>query len=155
MEELDEIDIKILRTLQKNAKLTTKELAQAVNLSPSPVFERQKRLERMGYIRKYVAVVDPQKLGNGLLVLCNIRLKQHNREYGQQFMDAMKGLEEITECYNVSGDYDFMVKIFVRDMHHYQDFVLNTLGAIDCVGALHSIFVLGEVKTSGVVPIWK
>lgn len=77
MEELDETDKRILRILQKDSKLTTKELAAKVNLSPTPVFERQRRLEREGYIEKYVAVVNPHRVGNGLIVLCNIRLKQH------------------------------------------------------------------------------
>ena len=80
MEILDRTDILILRELQKNANLTTKELAAKVNLSPSPVFERQKRLEREGYIRKYVAVVDPIKTGNGIMVLCNVRLKHHSEK---------------------------------------------------------------------------
>ena len=153
MEELDKIDIEILRILQRNANLTTKELATMVNLSPSPVFERQKRLEREGYIEKYVAVVNPHKVGNGFIVLCNIRLKQHNREYGNQFMEAISRIEEVTECYNTSGDYDFMMKIYVKDMQHYQDFVLNTLGVIDCIGSLHSIFVIGEVKNACAVPV--
>lgn len=153
MEKLDKTDIKILRTLQKNGKLTTKELAAEVNLSPSPVFERQKRLEREGYIEKYVAVLNPRLLGNSIIVLCNIGLKQHNKEYGHQFMEAISHLEEVSEFYNTSGDYDFMMKIHVRDMQHYQDFVLNTLGVIECIGSLHSIFVIGEVKNSRAIPI--
>jgi len=153
-EELDETDIRILRTLQANSKLTTKELANAVNLSPSPVFERMKRLEREGYIERYVAVINPKKVGNSFIVLCNIRLKQHNREYGKQFMEAIRKIDEVTECYNTSGDYDFMMKIYARDMEHYQDFVLNTLGVIDSIGSLHSIFVIGEVKNSHGVPVF-
>lgn len=153
MDKLDKIDRNILKTLQRDAHLTTKELAAAVNLSPSPVFERQKRLEREGYIQKYVAVVDAKKVGNGFIVLCNIRLKQHSKDNGRQFMAAINELEEVTECYNTSGDYDFMMKLYVRDMAHYQDFVLNTLGEIECIGSLHSIFVIGEVKNSHAVPI--
>lgn len=153
MEKLDSIDIKILRALQKNAKLTTKELAAAVNLSPSPTFERQKRLEREGYIERYVAVVSPEKIGNGFIVLCNIRLKKHGKEIGQEFMQAVQDIEEVTECYNTSGDYDFLMKVYVRDMAHYQDFVLNTLGVIDSIGQLHSIFVIGEVKHSHGIPL--
>ncbi len=154
MQQLDETDIKILKSLQRNAKLTTKELAEIVNLSPTPVFERQKRLEREGYIKNYVAVVDPKKAGNGFIVLCNIRLKQHNKDYGLQFMKAIEEIDEITDCYNTSGDYDFMIKIYVRDMDHYQDFVLNTLGVIDSIGSLHSIFVIGEIKNSHCVPVY-
>ena len=88
-EHLDNIDILILRELQKDAKLTTKELAAKVNLSPSPVFERQKRLEREGYIKRYIAVVDPIKTGNGIMVLCNVRLKHHNKEFSRQFTSVI------------------------------------------------------------------
>lgn len=155
MQGLDSIDIMILKTLQEDAKLTTKELAQVVGLSASPVFERLKRLERRGYIRKYVAVLDANKVGNGIIVMCNIRLKQHGREYADQFMEAIRGLDEVAECYNTSGDYDFLIKIYVRDMQHYQDFVLHTLGRMECVGSLHSVFVIGEVKCTNAVPLPK
>ena len=153
MEILDRTDILILRELQKDAKLTTKELAAKVNLSPSPTFERQKRLEREGYIRKYVAVVDPIKVGNGIMVLCNVRLKHHSKEFSRQFISVISGLEEVVECFNTSGEYDYMLKIYARDMRHYQEFILGTLGDLDCIGSLHSIFVIGEVKNSLVVPI--
>ena len=153
MEILDRTDILILRELQKDAKLTTKELAAKVNLSPSPTFERQKRLEREGYIKRYVAVVDPIKVGNGIMVLCNVRLKHHSKEFSRQFTSVISGLEEVVECFNTSGEYDYMLKIYARDMRHYQEFILGTLGDLDCIGSLHSIFVIGEVKNSLVVPI--
>lgn len=152
-EKLDATDIRILRALQQNARLTVKELAARVNLSPSPTFERQKRLEREGYIQRYVAVADHHKLGNHVIVLCNIRLKQHTHELIQQFMDTVQGIEQITECYNTSGDFDFQIKVFARDMKAYQDFMLNTLGNIDCIGSLHSVFVIGEIKDSHVIPV--
>ena len=153
METLDRTDILILRELQKDAKLTTKELAAKVNLSPSPTFERQKRLEREGYIRKYVAVVDPVKVGNGIMVLCNVRLKHHSKEFSRQFTSVIAGIDEVVECFNTSGEYDYLLKIYARDMRHYQEFVLGTLGDLDCIGSLHSIFVIGEVKNSLCVPI--
>ncbi len=153
MEKLDAIDIKILQELQCNSKLTTKELAEAVHLSASPTFERQKRLEREGYIKKYVAVVDPDKVGNGMIVLCNIRLKQHGKEYAKEFADAVQQMQEVTECYNTSGDFDYLIKVFVRDMHHYQEFVLNRLGEIKSIGSVHSVFVIGAVKELHSVPV--
>ena len=139
--------------IMQNAKLTTKELAEAVHLSASPTFERQKRLEREGYIKKYVAVVDPDMVGNGMLVLCNIRLKQHGKEYAREFVDAVKQMEEVTECFNTSGDFDFWIKVFVRNMHHYQDFVLNRLGEMESIGSVHSVFVIGTVKNVHAVPV--
>ena len=152
-EVLDRTDILILRELQKDAKLTTKELAAKVNLSPSPTFERQKRLEREGYIQRYVAVVDPIKVGNGIMVLCNVRLKHHSKEFSRQFTSVITGIDEVVECFNTSGEYDYMLKIYARDMRHYQDFILGTLGDLDCIGSLHSIFVIGEVKNTLSVPI--
>ena len=152
-EVLDRTDILILRELQKDANLTTKELAAKVNLSPSPTFERQKRLEREGYIQRYVAVVDPIKVGNGIMVLCNVRLKHHSKEFSRQFTSVIAGIDEVVECFNTSGEYDYMLKIYARDMRHYQDFILGTLGDLDCIGSLHSIFVIGEVKNTLAVPI--
>ena len=153
MEILDRTDILILRELQKDAKLTTKELAAKVNLSASPTFERQKRLERDGYIRKYVAVVDPVKTGNGIMVLCNVRLKHHSKEFSRQFTSVIADIDEVVECFNTSGDYDYQLKIYARSMQDYQNFVLGTLGDLDCIGSLHSIFVIGEVKNTQSVPV--
>lgn len=152
-ENLDETDRKILRILQRNSDLTVKELAAKLHLSTSPAFERQKRLERDGYIERYMAVVNPHKVGNGIMVLCNIRLKQHSQELIQEFMNVVQNLEEITECYNTSGDYDFLIKVYAHDMKSYQQFMLNTLGTINCIGSLHSIFVIDETKNTHGVPI--
>lgn len=153
MEILDRTDILILRELQKDAKLTTKELAARVNLSPSPVFERQKRLEKEGYIKKYVAVIDPIKAGNGIMVLCNVRLKQHSKELSRQFTSVIADIEEVVECFNTSGEYDYQLKIYARSMLDYQNLVLGTLGDLECIGSLHSIFVIGEVKNTLSIPV--
>ncbi|MBO1364256.1 Lrp/AsnC family transcriptional regulator [Prevotella sp. A2931] len=152
-ERLDDIDIKILRQLQHDAHLTVKELAARVHLSPSPTFERQKRLEREGYIERYMAIVNPKKVGNGIIVLCNIRLKQHSQTLIQEFMDAVQNIQEITECYNTSGDFDFLIKVYAHDMKAYQQFMLNTLGCMECIGSLHSVFVIGEIKNTHAVPV--
>ena len=152
-ENLDDTDRKILRVLQRNSDLTVKELAAKLHLSTSPTFERQKRLERDGYIERYMAVLNPRKVGNGIMVLCNIRLKQHSQELIQEFMNVVQNLEEITECYNTSGDYDFLIKVYAHDMKSYQQFMLNTLGTINCIGSLHSIFVIDETKNTHGVPI--
>ena len=145
-ETLDRTDLQILKTLQNNAKLTTKELADAVNLTPTPVFERQKRLERRGYIKKYVAVLDPEKLNQGLLVFCKVKLKLINREIARAFVRRIQLIPEVTECYNTSGSYDYLLKVRARDMQQYQEFVLNKLGDMDSVGSIESTFVMQEVK---------
>lgn len=151
--QLDVIDFRILKLLQKNSNFTTKELAAKVNLSTTPVFERVKKLEKGGYIKKYVAILDAEKLEKGLTVFCNITLKEHTREIGNQFVKDIRSLKEVTECYNISGDYDFLLKVLVKDMKHYQDFVLNHLGEVKNIGSAHSTFVMGEIKNTYEVPI--
>ena len=123
METLDDVDLKILRILQKNAKLTTKELADAVHLTPTPVFERQKRLERRGYIKKYVAVLDAEKLNKGLLVFCKVKLKLINYDMADVFTRSIMRVPEVIECYNTSGAYDYLLKVRVKDMKGYREFL--------------------------------
>jgi len=144
--KLDEIDMQILRILQKNAKLTTKELADAIHLTPTPVFERQKRLERYGYIKKYAAILDPEKLNQGMVVFCKIKLKQINHELADAFSRHIWLIPEVVECYNISGQYDYLLKVRVSDMKQYQEFILNKIGNIDNLSSLESVFVMSEVK---------
>ena len=151
--QLDTTDLNILRNLQENARLTTKELAALVHLSTTPTFERVKRLEREGYIKKYMAVLDAEKLGCGFVAFCYIKMKQHSYENGMRIMEAVQNINEIAECYNISGDYDFLLKIHVKDMKSYQNFILRILGDLDCIGSLSSSFVLGEVKNAHNIPI--
>src|SRR5699024_1511559 len=129
MSELDQTDIQLLKLLGENSNLTTKELAAKVNLSSSPVFERVKRLESNGYIQRYIALIDAEKLNYGLIIFCNIKLKQHDKSIGHQFVSDILRLNEVVECYNISGDFDFLLKVYARDMKHYQDFVFNKLGS--------------------------
>lgn len=150
--KLDETDRQLLRILQEDSKQTTKEIAAQVHLSPTPVFERIKTLEKEGYIKKYAAVLDREKMQD-ITVFCNIRLKQHSKEYMLMFIKAVNEIEEITDCYNISGDYDYLLKIVARDMDHYQSFVQNRLGVVEAIGSLHSIFVLKEVKQTYAIPI--
>lgn len=146
METLDKTDLEILRTLQENARLTTKELASRVSLSPTPVFERLKRLESKGYIKKYIAILDAEKLHRGFIVFCNVKLRRINRDIAAEFMQMIQTIPEVTECYNVSGSYDYLLKIHAPDMKYYQEFILNVLGSIDCLGSIESTFVMDEVK---------
>ncbi|HCZ21292.1 MAG TPA: AsnC family transcriptional regulator [Porphyromonadaceae bacterium] len=146
METLDKTDLEILRTLQENARLTTKELASRVSLSPTPVFERLKRLESKGYIKKYIAILDAEKLHRGFIVFCNVKLRRINRDIAAEFTQMIQTIPEVTECYNVSGSYDYLLKIHAPDMKYYQEFILNVLGSIDCLGSIESTFVMDEVK---------
>ena len=146
MDTLDQTDLKILRILQQNARLTNKELAAQVNLSTTPVFERLKRLERNGYIKKYVAVLDAEKLNRGFIVFCNVKMRRLSKEIARDFMERMLYIPEVTECYNISGQFDYMLKIHAPDMRYYQEFVLNQLGTIENLGSLESTFVMDTVK---------
>lgn len=152
MNELDKTDLAILKALQENALITTKELASKLHLTPTPVYERIKRLEREGYIAKYVALLNKQKLQRGLMVFCNVSLKEHAKDVGKNFVKDIVALPEIVECYNISGEYDFMLKILVADMPAYQHFVMNKLSTIKNIGSAHSIFVMGEIKNSTALP---
>lgn len=148
MNGLDETDLLLLKILANNAKHTNKELATMVNLSPSPVFERMKRLESNGYIKKYIAILDAEKFNQGFIVFCNIKLKQHDKKIGHDFVADILNIDEVVECYNISGDFDFILKVYAKDMKHYQDFVFNKLGSVESIGSTHSTFVMAEIKNT-------
>lgn len=143
---LDSTDLDILRILQDNARLTTKEVAARVHLSTTPVFERIRRLEQRGYIRRYVAVLDADKLNQGFVVFCSVKMKRIGREIAENFAAIVRTLPEVTACYNISGSYDYLLKIQVPNMQHYRDFVLNVMGNIPELGSLESTFVMDELK---------
>ena len=153
MDNLDAIDISLLKLLQENSNRTVKEFASLVNLSPTPVFERIKQLEKNGYIKKYMAILSHEKLNKGFVVFCHIRLKYHSLACRTQFMRVITDIDEITECYNISGEYDFMLKICAQSMEHYKDFVINILGVEESIGSLHSVFVMEEVKQNFSIPL--
>lgn len=150
---LDRIDLQILRLLQQNARFTTKELAARVHLSTTPVFERFKRLESGGYIKKYVAILDAEKLNRGFVVFCSVKLRRLNRDIATEFIRVVKDIPEVTECYNISGDYDYLLKIHAPDMKYYQEFILNVLGGIDSLGSLTSTFVMDQIKHEYGIPV--
>ena len=145
---LDNTDLQILRALQENARLTTKELAARVNLSTTPVFERLKRLEKGGFIQKYVAVLDAEKLGRGFTVFCSVKLKQMTRSTAKDFISVIRDIPQVAECYNISGEYDYLLKIQAPDMKYYNEFIINVLGTIDSIGSILSSFVMDEIKNT-------
>ena len=148
MENLDKVDLQILRLLQDNAHLTVKELASRVNLSSTPVFERLKRLGREGFIEKYVAVLNAEKLERGFVVFCNVKLSRMTGDLAARFTKVIQGIPEVTECYNISGGFDYLLKIQSPDMNHYKEFLLNVLGQIDCLSSIESTFVMDVIKKS-------
>ncbi len=148
MFEPDSKDLNILRELQKNSRLTTKELAAKVNLSTTPVYDRVKKLEREGFIRRYTAILDYEKLNQGFAVICNLKLTQINPKIATAFKLFIKEIPEVVECYNISGEHDYLLKIQVPDMKHYQSFLINTLGKFDYIGGIQSVFIMDEIKNT-------
>ncbi|VBB46889.1 Bkd operon transcriptional regulator [uncultured Paludibacter sp.] len=146
MYQLDKTDLQILRFLQEDGRLTTKDLAMKVNLSSTPVYDRVKRLEKEGFIKKYMAILDYEKLNRGFAVYCNVKLKQLNAVIANEFAEEIQKLPEVTECYNISGDFDYLLKIQAPDMKYYQHFLLNKLGKLSSISGIQSVFVMGDVK---------
>ena len=151
--ELDDLDLTILRTLQENSRLTTKELAQKIHLSVTPTYERQRRMERLGYIKGYVAVLDANKLDRGFIVFCNVSMKQLNKQIAQDFCTIVDEWHEVTECYNISGDGDYLLKVCVGSMQRYQQFILDKLGGFPHIAHIRSIFVMDTLKFTYGLPI--
>lgn len=153
MEKLDNYDLNILRILQDNCNLSNRELANKVGLSPSPVFERVKRLEKEGYIKKYVAVLDKEKLHRGFIVYCHIKLRRTDVENTSKFIEAIRNIPEVTECYNISGEFDYLLKVRSPDMNYYRELTIHVFSALDCINNIESTFVMDTIKQSYGVPI--
>lgn len=143
---LDDKDIAILKLLQSNARITVKEIADTILLSPTPVHERIKRLEESGIIQQYATLLNPEKLGKGLMVICYVSLRQHDKKAGLKFIESIQQLNEVVECYSISGEFDFMLKVMATDMAGYYDFHVNKLSQVENIGHVQSIFVMGVVK---------
>ena len=153
MEVLNETDKAILRYLQKDAKITTKELSSKLNLSISPVYERIKRLENLGYIKQYVAVLDKKLLGQPITAFCQVSMQYHNEAFIEKFEQEIKKLYEVEECYHMAGEVDFFLKINISDLNEYHDFVKYKLSKIDNIGVLNSTFVLKDIKDTHTINI--
>ncbi len=142
----DIYDIAILREVQINAKITVKELSEKINLSPTPTFERLKKLEKEGYITGYHAKLDIKKLGLSLMVMCNVSLKIHQKDFIEKFQEEIIRFDEVKECYHIAGMYDYLLKIVVKDMDAYQLFVSKKLASLENIGNVQSSFVMIELK---------
>lgn len=153
MLKLDEKDAKLLSLLQTNCKQTTAAYAHQLNLSTTAVYERIKRLEKAGVITDYVALIDKKKVDKAFTVLCHVKLSQHIRDYVMKFEREVLKLNEVVECYHISGDYDYILKIHVSDMQAYREFMVTKLTAIDNIGSTQSSFVINEVKHTTAISI--
>ncbi len=150
---MDAIDKKLLLLLQTDSKKTTKELSLKLNLSVTAVYERIKKLEREGVIDKYVVLLNRNKINKGFMVFCHIKLLQHTKEFILQFEKEVIKLNEVLECFHVSGDYDYILKISIKDMEEYREFMVRKLTTLQHIGSTHSTFTIGEVKNTTVFEI--
>lgn len=144
----DAKDLEILRLLEQDAKLSVREIASKIHLSPTPTHERIKRLEQAGIIKEYVAVLDRKKIDKGLLVLCMVALRVHNKQSAGKFIAEVAQLPAVIEFHNISGDFDFVLKIVAADMDDFHDFFVNRLSEIAGIGQTKSIFVMNTIKES-------
>lgn len=150
---MDKTDKEILRTLQDNAKITTKELAGQLHLTVTPTYERIKKLEKEGYIKAYRAELDRHRLGLGLMAFCNVSLEAHHTEFIEQFEQDVQELPEVVACYHVAGVFDYLLQVIIPDMETYQNFVAKKLAALANIGKVQSLFVMTEVKAHTSLPI--
>ena len=149
--KLDQKDLAILKLLEQNARITVKEISDKIHLSTTPVYERIKRMEEAGVIKQYATLVDHSKVKKGLIVICYVSLKQHSKTGGAKFIRAIQEMNEVIECYNISGEFDFMLKVVVENMDAYYDFHVNKLSEVENIGNVQSVFVMGVIKQTHLV----
>jgi Lrp/AsnC family leucine-responsive transcriptional regulator len=150
---LDETDLTILRILQEDSKKTAKEIARGLNLTVSPVYERIKRLEKQGYIKKYVAILEKKKFSLAVTAFCQVSMRYHNEAFIEKFEAGIQGLEEVQECFHMAGRVDFILKINSESLEDYHNFVKSKLSTIENIGELNSLFVLKEIKHTSALNI--
>ncbi|AYL94201.1 Lrp/AsnC family transcriptional regulator [Mucilaginibacter celer] len=143
---LDKIDLGILKLLEKDARLTHKEIAHAMSLSITPIHARIRKLQEEGYIRRYTAIVNHKMVGKGLIAYTQVQLKEHSQESLRAFMDATIKLPEVMECYHMTGAFDFLLRIAIRDMDEYNKVLIEKLSKLPDVGNMQSFFVMSEAK---------
>lgn len=148
---LDKTDLSILRLLQQNARMTVKEIADQVHLSTTPVHDRIKWLEKSGVIKQYAALIDQAKVKKGLMVICYVSLKEHSKTAGTKFIRHINELNEVIECYNISGEFDFMLKVVAENMEDYYNFHVNKLSMSENIGNVQSVFIMGVLKQTHVL----
>ncbi|MBO9203345.1 MULTISPECIES: Lrp/AsnC family transcriptional regulator [Niastella] len=152
-DRLDQIDTQILDLLQHDARVTTKELADKLGLTITPVSVRIKKLEEAGYIKRYVAILDRDKVGKSLIAFTSIQLREHSQTALRNFEQKSVKFKEVMECYRLTGNFDFLLKIAIRDMKEYNDFLMNKLATLPNIGSVQTYFVLSEGKSETAYPL--
>lgn len=148
MHSLDTIDLQLLEELQKDSKQSIKQLAHKVNLSITPTHERIKRMEANGIIDKYVAIVNPTSLGKNLIVYCQVTLVKHQEAYFKEFEEYVANIDEIVEVSYIAGTYDFLLKLILKDMNDYQNFVIKNISQLEIISNIQSSFVIKQTKNT-------
>ena len=151
--ELDAIDIKILNLLQENAKLTNVELAARVNLSPSPCLARVRALEQDGIVSRHVTLLDPLKIGLGLSVFIQVGMERQAERDLEKFQAAIISYAEVMECYLMTGDFDYLIRVVVADMPALERFIVDKLTKIPGIANIKSSFALKQVKYKTALPL--
>jgi Lrp/AsnC family transcriptional regulator len=151
--DLQRADIKILSILQEDASISTTALAERLHMSQSPCWRRVNRLEEEGIVSKKVALLDRQRLGLDVVVFATVNLNQTGRQNLLAFEAEIVRHPEVVECYTMAGIWDYMLKIVVKDIRHYEDFVRNTLSASDLIRELHSHMAVTEIKYTTALPL--
>ncbi len=150
---LDRTDLKILDLLQKDARLTNVELGDKVALSPSPCLRRVRALEEAGVIRQYVALLDPSKVGLGLLAYVSVTLEKRGKMAGEAFGKAVMTWSEVISCYSMTGDMDYLLRVHVQDLEHFTRFMMDRLLKQPSVIDVKSTFVLETIKDTTALPL--
>jgi len=146
--KLDSIDFQILDLLQEDGRITIKKMSEILKLSATPVFERIKKLEKNGYIKKHVALLNERKLGLKQVIFIHLTLKEHNRSYLEKFVKEVREFPEVIECYRITGNFDFLLKVLVEDIESYETFILTKLSLLSNLGNVQSHIALSEAKNS-------
>ena len=150
---LDTTDLRILQLLQENAQFTLKEISQKINLSMTPTHDRIKRLEQEKVIDRYVTILNKKMLGNPMMVYCNITLDKQQKNHFEEFEAAIIQFPEVIECSVISGSFDYLLKVIVKDMSAYNEFYQKKLSDLQSVAHISSSFVMSEVKSTTVIPL--
>ena len=145
---LDDLDKKILAIVQRDGRITNAELAQQIHLSPPAAHARLKRLQERGLIRSFVALLDRELLGYDLMALIHVTLAQHQRERVQEFRAAIQAMPQVLECFHVTGEYDYLLKVVVKNRKELEQFLVETLTPAPGVGRIHTNIVFSQVKAT-------
>jgi DNA-binding Lrp family transcriptional regulator len=150
---LDELDKRLLRALQLDGRLSNVELAHSIHLSPPATHARLRRLEKEGYIRQYAALLDREKTGYDLLCFIHVSLQMHQLEQVEKFRESTRQMPEVLECHHITGEYDYLLKVALRNRKDLERFLVDRLTPIPGVGRIHTSLVLTEVKATMALPL--